>query len=553
MLLEEQFLKVASKYPDNIALVSGDKSISYSELKDVILRCRDNVIRRISDKRIGLIADQNADAIIFLMATIFADKTIIPIDPRLGIDDVNAMLQELTGAVLVDDKFQESGSELTFYRFSDLLNKSATALHSRDTRYSGPGSNAYILHTSGTTGRPKPVLASTKSLQWISNELARRYHINKDSNVIQFAYLSFDSAFVEIWSTLLMGGTLIIPGGKVREDLYGTFGDIAKDYSNIILTLPSSVAENLDDNVLGSIKTLILAGEELPSMLANNLLGKVEYLVNAYGPTESIICATTYEIREQITGRVPIGKPLDGMKIVLDPQTKEMLLYSHYLAEGYIGRDDKESFLSDKTGRYYRTGDIATLDDRGDYTFIGRTDRQIKLNGQRIELEGLESRLRSGTNNSRVYLVDLDTDSNTIKLHCLYINKEPYSIALLNSFLPKNITLAGASKIDEVPLNRNGKVDYEKLKDMLSRSDERGGFEKVDSRHKSMVQIWRRVFGTDVDITESTAFFDIGGDSLAALKLVSLINDRYSVELNLIDIINNDTPEMLVELLEKRL
>jgi acyl carrier protein len=104
-----------------------------------------------------------------------------------------------------------------------------------------------------------------------------------------------------------------------------------------------------------------------------------------------------------------------------------------------------------------------------------------------------------------------------------------------------------------VPLNRNGKVDYEKLKDMLSRSDERGGFEKVDSRHKSMVQIWRRVFGTDVDITESTAFFDIGGDSLAALKLVSLINDRYSVELNLIDIINNDTPEMLVELLEKRL
>lgn len=78
MLLEEQFLKVASKYPDNIAVVSGDKSISHSELKDVILRCRDNVIRRIPDKRIGLIADQNADAIIFLMATIFAGKTIIP-------------------------------------------------------------------------------------------------------------------------------------------------------------------------------------------------------------------------------------------------------------------------------------------------------------------------------------------------------------------------------------------------------------------------------------------------------------------------------------------
>jgi non-ribosomal peptide synthetase component F/acyl carrier protein len=553
MLLEEQFLKVASKYPDKIAIASGNKNISYSELEDLVLRCRDNIICKISDKRIGLIADQNEDAIICLIATIFAGKTIVPIDPRLGADDVSAILRELTSVVLVDDKFQENSSELTFYRFSDLLKKSKAALDGRDATYGGHDSSAYILHTSGTTGRPKPVLANASSLQWVSNELARRYHTNKDSNVIQFAYLSFDSAFVEIWSTLLMGGTLIIPGGKIRENLYGTFGDIAKDYSNIMLTLPPSVAENLDDNVLSSIKTLILAGEELPRMLANNLLGKVKYLINAYGPTESIICATTYEIRKQITGRVPIGRPLDGMKIVLDPQTKEMLLYSDYLAEGYIGRDDKESFLSDKAGRYYRTGDIAILDDQGDYTFIGRTDRQIKLNGQRIELEGLESRLRSGTNNSRVYLVDLDTDSNTINLHCLYINKEPYSIALLNSFLPKSIALASTLKIDKVPLNRNGKVDYEKLKDLLNESSEHNGFGKIDSKYKPMIQIWRCVFGADMAIAEDTAFFDIGGDSLAALKLVSLINDRYSVELNLIDIINNDTPEMLVELLEKRL
>ena len=553
MLLEEQFMKVASKYPDNIAIASDDKSISYSELADAVLYCRDNIIRKISDKRIGLIADQNTDAIIFLMATVFAGKAIVPIDPRQGIDDINAMLQELTSTVLIDDTFQERGSKLTFYRLSDLLKKSNVTLDDRDAIYSGHDSDAYILHTSGTTGRPKPVLASAASLHWVSNELAAAYHVKKDSSVIQFAYLSFDSAFVEIWSTLLTGATLIIPGGSIRENLYGTLRAVARSYSNLTLTLPPSVAENLDESILGSIETLILAGEELSSVVANSLVGRVGHLINAYGPTESIICATTFEITEQIRGRVPIGKPLNGMKIVLDSNNNEMLLYSSYLAEGYLGIKDDSSFLSDKDGRYYKTGDVAILDERGNYTFTGRTDRQIKVNGQRVELEGLESKLRNGTNNSQVYLLAPHMDSKRIKLYCLYVNAGLYGNTLLNSFLPKGISLTGSLKIPKTPLNRNGKVDYKELESLLNDHHEVYVSKTADSSYESMIQIWHDVFGKEEIINGDTPFFEIGGDSLIALKLVSLINDEYSIELKLIDIINNDTPEMLIKLLKQRL
>ena len=173
------------------------------------------------------------------------------------------------------------------------------------------------------------------------------------------------------------------------------------------------------------------------------------------------------------------------------------------------------------------------------------------MNGQRLELEGLESRLRSGTGNSLVYLVNITAPNQTTNLYCLYKSKDSYSVTFLNSFLPNNITLSGSRDIDKVPLSSNGKVDYEGLKKLLNLDNNKPKLspKRRDVRLLEMIDLWQSVFGADIPITGSTAFFDIGGDSLIALKLVALINDKYSVELKLTDIIDNDTPEMLVGLL----
>ena len=135
------------------------------------------------------------------------------------------------------------------------------------------------------------------------------------------------------------------------------------------------------------------------------------------------------------------------------------------------------------------------------------------------------------------------------KIYCLYKSKDPYSITLLNSLLPKNVTLAGLSSIDKIPLNSNGKVDHERLKELLNLDNSKSISEKEDARLNEMIGLWQSVFGLDAPITETTAFFDLGGDSLAALKLVAQINNKYSAELRLIDVIENDTPEMLIKLL----
>lgn len=551
MTLKEQLLQTISKYPNNIAIACGNQNITYKELRDLIDLYVNNVLDKIPDTRIGLIADQSVSSVVCLVATVVTEKTIVPIDPRLSAKDIDSILGRLTCSALVDDNFQvdRGESNLAFYKISDLLRGSSATPKGK---YPVLRSNeAYILHTSGTTGRPKSVLATAGSLQWVVNELAKAYYINNKSKVIQFAYLSFDSAFVEIWATLLSGATLVIPGRRIRDDLYGTFSNIAKEYSDLTVTLPPSVAENLGNGILDSIKTLILAGEEAPCVLANALLGKVEHLINAYGPTESIICATTHEIKKQTTGRVPIGQPLEGMEITLDPQTNEMLLHSKYLAKGYVGHDNKKAFYDNGGERYYRTGDIAAIDDNGNYIFMGRVDRQIKINGQRIELEGLESRLRSGTGNSLVYLVNVTTQNQATNLYCLYKSKDSYNVTFLNSLLPNNITLSGSCGIDEVPLSSNGKVNYEGLKKLLNLGSDEPKLnpERKDVRLSEMIDLWRSVFGADILVTESTAFFDIGGDSLAALKLVALINEKYSTELKLTDIIDNDTPEMLARLI----
>ncbi len=551
MTLKKQLMQTMSKYPNNIAMACGDKNVTYRELKDLVDLYVNNILHKIPDTRIGLIADQSINSIACLIATVVAEKTIVPIDPRLSTEDIDSMLSCLTRSVLIDDNFQidKGKSNLTFYKISDLLKELSTP--PKDKHPVLRSDEAYILHTSGTTGQPKSVLATAESLQWVASKLAKAYYIDNTSKVIQFAYLSFDSAFAEIWATLLNGAALIIPGSRIRGNLYGTFSNIAEEYSDLTVTLPPSVAENLDNDTLDSIKTLVLAGEELPSVLANTLLGKVEHLINAYGPTESIICATTYEIKKKIARRVPIGQPLDGMKITLDPQTNEMLLHSKYLAKGYIGHDNKKAFHDSRGERYYRTGDIATIDDNGNYIFMGRVDRQIKMNGQRLELEGLESRLRSGTGNSLVYLVNITAPNQTTNLYCLYKSKDSYSVTFLNSFLPNNITLSGSRDIDKVPLSSNGKVDYEGLKKLLNLDNNKPKLspKRRDVRLLEMIDLWQSVFGADIPITGSTAFFDIGGDSLIALKLVALINDKYSIELKLTDIIDNDTPEMLVGLL----
>ena len=321
------------------------------------------------------------------------------------------------------------------------------------------------------------------------------------------------------------------------------------------------MAGNISNDYLHHFETLILAGEECPAELANRLCGRIPHLINAYGPTESIICAATYEIREAQSGRVPIGMPLPGMQIMIDDPDNngrgEMILVSSYLAKGYTNDalQTKNKFGRDSAGkRFYKSGDIGRVRDDGSYEFLGRVDNQVKINGQRIELEGIEALIRSATGRSDIAVVAVSN-----KLYCFYrstkdtpnfenlatqLKQRAPTYAMPRSFIP----------IQKIPLDRNGKIDRKTLMSNITENLDSGS-EPVQEQSDgfNMTTLWAEVLEIARDkIDANSNFFSLGGDSLGALKLVKAINDQYSVNLRLSEVISDPaTPNSVLETIEK--
>lgn len=543
-MLAGRLLQVIEKQPAAIAITDplrGD--ISYSELWNMLkASCKKTDELLGDEKYVGIIADQDAYAIIASMAVMLTGRVFIPIDPRHDVNLIEQMLEPFTGAI-VSETEMEVGERLKRYPLEDIVTAPSNQIKyvSRDEN-----TDAYILHTSGTTGKPKPVLADQAALLHIAEELASKYHVTSDSKVLQFAYLSFDSSLVEIWSTLFSGGTVVVGGKGLREDLYGSLRALLSKRQITVATLPSSVADSVDASLLRNLDTLILAGEECPAELANRLYEQVPHLINAYGPTESIICATTYEIHDRQSTRVPIGVPLNGMEILIDGPDDdgygEMILVSSYLAKGYANDKQRteDKFGTDDTGRrYYRSGDIGRKRDDGTYEFLGRLDNQVKINGQRIELEGVEAQIRNIIKRNDIAVIAYN---NT--LYCLYHSgkrhpeTERYILEQAKQSLPTYAIPQRFVSIKDFPLDRNGKIDRKVLTSIVSDAQYELPIDTHDQSQNEMNTLWASLLNISPNtIQEDSSFFSLGGDSLAALKLVKAINDRYAVSLRLSEII----------------
>lgn len=557
MMLAKRLEQVVEKQPKAIAIddLAGG-AISYAQLWGRIKSSSFEIERLFrNEKYVGIVADQDPRAIIACVATILSGKIIIPIDPRLETGAIKQMLKPFTNKVICEAKENFTG-ELEVIPLEQIAPNGEVAYS-----FKAQSVDAYVLHTSGTTGKPKSVLADQSALLHVAEVLARRYCVSPTSKVLQFAYLSFDSSLIEIWSTLFGGGTIIVPGKRIRENLYGCLEELLEKRQINTATLPPSVAGNISTDYLRHFETLILAGEDCPAELANRLCGRIPHLINAYGPTESIICAATYEIRVAQSGRVPIGMPLPGMQIMIDDPDNsgkgEMILASSYLAKGYANDtlQSKNYFGRDSAGkRFYKSGDIGRVRDDGNYEFLGRVDNQVKINGQRIELEGIEALIRSATGRSDIAVV---TVSN--KLYCFYRStKDTLNfdniVAQLKHKIPAYAMPQNFIPIQEIPLDRNGKIDRKTLMSNITENlDSISEPAQEQNDGFTMTSLWAEVLEIARDkIDVNSNFFSLGGDSLRALKLVKTINDKYSVNLRLSEIIADPaTPNSVLEAIEK--
>lgn len=548
--------KVAQRQPSAIAIDGPDGTVSYEEFVALVQACAATLQQAApKETHIGFVADQTLEGVVGLIAIMWAGKVAVPIDSRFDVALITDMLQPFTSTVLTDEAGMNNLKGLKAYSVQQLMSRSGVAIQAAQEH-----SLAYILHTSGTTGKPKAVMASQAALYKVARRLADRYYITKNTRVLQFARLSFDSAVVEICSTLLMGGTLVVPGKPLREDLYGTLQQLLEQRRIQVATLPPSVVIPMEPQLLGNLKSLIVAGEPCPPQLANRLYKSVRHFINAYGPTESIVCATTYEMKQPADQSVPIGTTLPGLHITLrHPETAQLItdgpgevcISGDMLAEGYANNAEltEQKFVTADGKRYYRSGDIAALRPDGNLEYIGRIDNQVKINGQRIELEGVEATIQKvfSLEKAVVFLPE-----QSASLACAYVAAQPIDSSEfaegLKGKLPSFAVPTSFRFLETMPLDRNGKIDRRAVR-ALPTEDTAAVETEASAAVQQMIAVWQNILGSDVTVHAQSDFFEIGGDSLGAMRLITDIGRVFNKTVPLSAILADPiTPQHMTEI-----
>ncbi|MCU0287952.1 MAG: condensation domain-containing protein, partial [Acidobacteria bacterium] len=426
-----------------------------------------------------------------------------------------------------------------------------------------------------TTGKPKAIMGRNSGLlHYISWEI-RKFAIKNGFRIAQLAIPSFDPFLRDVFVSLCSGGVVCIPGNKdivmdsvalrkwlekVRVQLIHCVPVLFKLINSAPLT-----AANLKD-----LKFILLAGEKVvPSVLAHwyEIFGERIQLVNLLGPTETTQAKICYLIQMDDVKRVriPVGKPMDGAAVILlDDQLNvcgilekgEIFIRTPFRSCGYFGDDElnKMKFIqnpfSDIAGDIiYRTGDMGMFLPDGKLDFVGREDRQVKIRGRRIELEEIENVLLRHPAVKEAAIKKIETPNND-ELLCAYVvensqyaGDEKLFTGTLPKYLaerlPDYMVPANIVKIEKIPRNTNGKIDYRKLPDPFAGKQKERVLPR-DEIEKRVLRTWVELLKLEtIGVTDS--FFNSGGSSLTAISLTHKIHKEFDVRLALEDVFKSPT------------
>ena len=396
---------------------------------------------------------------------------------------------------------------------------------------------------------------------------------NVNNRILQFATMSFDVSYQEIYSALIFGNTLVLIDDILRKDMSKLSDYIINKRINTLFIPPAYLKLLVEDSNIvhklsTSIKNIITAGEALvitSGMRA--LLNNGIKIHNHYGPAETHV-ATTYTIdKNNVSLTPPIGQPIANTNIhILDNEHNlcpigvigEIAISGDCVGNGYINNNDltKQKFLINKYNnqKMYLTGDLGYYDYNGIVNYVGRSDFQVKINGFRIELGEIDHCLNSMNEiGSAISIIHEENEKKYIITY--YTTKEPIDEKViqkhLKSALPFYMQPKKIIMLDKLPININGKIDRKKLPN-INLSDVQDKYvEPTTDTEVILSEICKQLFKTN-KIGTTANFFNIGGDSLLAIKYVSLINSKLNVEVEVSEIYDNASIYELALLIDKK-
>lgn len=551
--LVDAFAHAVAQHGDRPALGDWRETITYDTLADRAYGLAHELSLRREDRVAILVTRGDLRWVVACLAVLHAGGAWLPLDPDTPRQRIGTLLREADVRAVITDSLLSGQIPEGSWQVLDLDTRVDEGPRKPPAVSVEPTDLAYAIYTSGSTGTPRAVLVEHDSVLNFTETMQRLMALRPEDRLIQFASPAFDVSVFEIFSALLTGAFLRIADDNERLSVEGLSRVLEKERITVA-ELPPVLLEMMDPARFPDLRLVSVGGEPFSGALATRWsVGR--RFINGYGPTEATVAVTFKECQGEWRSTPPIGRPGDNQRAyVLDDHLRpvpvgaigELCLAGAGLARGYLGQPEitADRFRQNPfgPGRLYRTGDLVRRAPDGDLVFVARRDRQVKVRGQRVELGEIESVLLSGPE-VRGAVVTVEAGALTAYV----VGPVEELRGFLTERLPAYMVPGRLVEIAEIPVTRNGKVDLTALAAPMVSATNGDPLTVLEQR------LVDRCYATalpGVTVAPDADFFALGGTSLQAIRLMSLVRKLVGAEIPLAEFFRRPTLRALAGAIE---
>ncbi|WLR43821.1 non-ribosomal peptide synthetase [Bacillus carboniphilus] len=581
--IPQQFEEQVGRTPKDIALICGEKRLSYTELNEQANQLAHYLIDKQKvgkDSLVGIVMERSTEMMVTILAILKTGGAYVPIDPAFPSDRIKAIIEDakiktvLTSEenlLLMNRLQQDCKHPFIPVTFNSDLYVEFVEYEKKSPQLSFSVNDlAYVIYTSGSTGTPKGVMVEHQALSNFVQAMADEIDFKYGKTILSLTTVSFDIFFMEAILPMLKGLRVILAEEVEQKDSKLISSLIQEHHVDMLQTTPSRMKVIINDEqglaAISNLKEIMLGGEALSDALLVELQNHtVARIYNLYGPTESTIWSTMKDLTDK--EKVDIGQPIANTQVyILDEHlslqpigvTGEICIAGDGLARGYLNNSKltKQKFVENpfqQGKKMYKTGDMARFLDDGSIEYLGRMDHQVKIRGYRIELGEIEHHLQKHSAVKEAAVIAQKNTSEQDELCAYLVSSSELSVSEIRSYLqqklPEYMLPSYFVQLESMPVTINGKLDLNKLPEpdhsMKIGTEYRAPNNPIE---EALVPIWKHILNVE-DIGVMDNFFDLGGNSIQATILVSKIHEMMQVEVPLKEVFSAPTIKQLANVI----